>query len=438
MDGSDLDTQAEIGAYDVVVVGAGNFSCAWDWSSYDAQLPAYVQSGGGVVATGWVLYYLADNTKNETYPGFEAVLPMSKSLNYSSGQTVSVVSGHPITTGLGASFTNPDYDAYGAGMKPGATSLMKEGATDVGAAWSLGNGRSVYLGPDYLANFGGYANEALLDGTIPTAQLLLLQAIEWAGAGSAALDTDSDGVLDASDNCPMVANPTQADLDTDGAGDACDADDDNDGVEDSTDNCAGLVNAGQEDNDSDGAGDVCDVDDDNDGVLDGTDNCPQSSNPGQENHDTDAAGDACDADDDDDGVPDVADNCVFDVNGGQENADSDAAGNVCDSDDDGDSVLDPADNCPLLENLSQLDSDSDGVGDACDSTPLPIMDAGMSVDAGNTGEGAPDAGGGGTPPVTGCGCAAGTGSASSALLFFAALAMARLMRRSDRERARPS
>ncbi|MBX3279585.1 MAG: putative Ig domain-containing protein [Acidobacteria bacterium] len=36
-------------------------------------------------------------------------------------------------------------------------------------------------------------------------------------------DTDSDGILDSIDNCPLTANPDQADADNDGKGDVCDS-----------------------------------------------------------------------------------------------------------------------------------------------------------------------------------------------------------------------
>jgi hypothetical protein len=93
-------------------------------------------------------------------------------------------------------------------------------------------------------------------------------------------DADGDGITDDLDNCPDVANPTQADSDGDGTGDACDADDDNDGVDDGADNCPLDPNPDQADSDGDGAGDACDADLDNDGVQDSADLCVPTA-PGQ-------------------------------------------------------------------------------------------------------------------------------------------------------------
>src|SRR5262249_19849277 len=59
-------------------------------------------------------------------------------------------------------------------------------------------------------------------------------------------DFDGDGVCRSADNCPLVANTSQADPDADGRGDACD-------------NCPSAPNFDQADADQDGAGDVCDV-----------------------------------------------------------------------------------------------------------------------------------------------------------------------------------
>ena len=50
-------------------------------------------------------------------------------------------------------------------------------------------------------------------------------------------DSDGDGVVDGSDNCPAVSNAAQTNTDGDSLGDACDPDDDNDNVLDGNDAC---------------------------------------------------------------------------------------------------------------------------------------------------------------------------------------------------------
>jgi hypothetical protein len=56
-------------------------------------------------------------------------------------------------------------------------------------------------------------------------------------------DADGDGVPDHLDDCPMVANPDQADTDQDGVGDACDAATCGNGVVDGYETCDGPANA---------------------------------------------------------------------------------------------------------------------------------------------------------------------------------------------------
>ena len=64
---------------------------------------------------------------------------------------------------------------------------------------------------------------------------------------SGVVDSDSDGVMDAEDNCLNTANADQSDGDTDGLGDVCD-------------NCPATANDGQADSDMDGIGDECPCD----------------------------------------------------------------------------------------------------------------------------------------------------------------------------------
>jgi|GEM_PF-1013032 len=179
-------------------------------------------------------------------------------------------------------------------------------------------------------------------------------------------DDDGDGWLDYVDNCPLVDNPGQENMDGDAFGDVCDSDKDGDGWNNDVDNCPEIYNPGQGDVDNDGVGDVCDDDSDNDGYADGVDNCPFVYNVDQADNDGDGEGDLCDDDDDNDGILDDFDNCPFIVNADQANNDGDAEGDLCDWDDDNDTIADDEDNCPWIKNTNQSDVDGDGDGDACD------------------------------------------------------------------------
>ena len=180
-------------------------------------------------------------------------------------------------------------------------------------------------------------------------------------------DGDGDGLDDGDDNCPMVANPDQADADGDMIGDVCDEDTDGDMVNNDVDNCPDLANPGQLDLDRDMIGDDCDDDPDGDGldaagetergtdplrgdtdgdgVADGADSCPLRADPVGADTDGDGVGNACDGDDDGDGVWDWLDNCPWDANPEQEDA--------CAGDIDGDGVGDEADTCPYILNEDQ-------------------------------------------------------------------------------------
>jgi len=165
------------------------------------------------------------------------------------------------------------------------------------------------------------------------------------GPGGSFLDCDKDGFSNRGDNCPLVANPDQADGDVDDIGDACDTGGNGPDVPDGTPIERLLGTALEISGPS--------PDMDGDGIRNDLDNCPSVPNPDQTDTDSDDIGDACDDDDDDDGVPDGVDNCPLIVNPGQEDPDADGLGDACD-------------NCPLVANPDQADNEEDGLGDACD------------------------------------------------------------------------
>jgi Ca2+-binding RTX toxin-like protein len=103
---------------------------------------------------------------------------------------------------------------------------------------------------------GSYGNPVAYYRDTTNASLKVLHC--WDAAGCGSNDQDMDGVSHAADNCPLVENPDQVDLDEDTQGDACDPDDDNDTVDDVIDNCRTVPNPDQVHLDQDDIGDLCD------------------------------------------------------------------------------------------------------------------------------------------------------------------------------------
>ena len=93
-------------------------------------------------------------------------------------------------------------------------------------------------------------------------------------------DADGDGVLTATDNCPLTPNVNQIDTDSDSQGNACDPDDDGDGVLDGADSCPLDANGDSDGDGSCDSADVCLIDDasgdpDGDGLCSDVDPCPE-------------------------------------------------------------------------------------------------------------------------------------------------------------------
>ncbi|MDG2472585.1 MAG: thrombospondin type 3 repeat-containing protein [Pseudomonadales bacterium] len=162
------------------------------------------------------------------------------------------------------------------GVKGGPSGSVISGSGNVvdgGASWSTVSSPSFSLTP-----------------TLGSFRML---SVSFSINTNVALDSDFDGFLDYVDNCPLVANganeDNQSDIDGDQIGDLCDSDRDGDGVYndsdafpdnsaetldtdndthgDNADNCPLISNVDQADVDQDGAGNVCDADADGDGIL---------------------------------------------------------------------------------------------------------------------------------------------------------------------------
>jgi TolB protein len=165
----------------------------------------------------------------------------------------------------------------------GLTQLTGNNNSELGPTWSADGtklvfGRFTSRNELFIMNADGSGQAQLTDGGGTGHD----SGPNWKRA-VAPPDADDDGVLDAGDNCPVVANADQLNTDGDAQGDACDPNDDNDGFPDVTDGCPLVA----------GTAGGC-PDGDGDGVRNTADNCPAIANPTQADKDRDGLGDACD------------------------------------------------------------------------------------------------------------------------------------------------
>lgn len=177
------------------------------------------------------------------------------------------------------SCSGPGTNILGCSYTPGNGIVLVRTGTDEDVLWlhEFGHNTGLLHNPD-----ASYVMHAFLRGSnvgLTQAECTRFHAPQIAAGITprevGACVDDGDDYSSTVDNCPAVGNPTQADSDGDGVGDACDA-------------CGGPA------------------DPDGDGRCGDQDNCPDDANPGQEDRDADGSGDACDActDADDDGYGD--------------------------------------------------------------------------------------------------------------------------------------
>ena|GEM_PF-5818738 len=212
-------------------------------------------------------------------------------------------------------------------------------------------------------------------------------------------DSDSDGILDSSDNCPTIANPNQLNTDGDSMGNSCDPDDDNDGLSDADEAARGTnplvadtdgdgLTDGQEvaagtnprNGDSDGDGvndgqeiaahtDPLDADSDNDGTNDGQDAFPLNASESADT-DGDGTGNNADTDDDNDLQTDADEQaCGSNPLSSSSRAadfDGDRRPDCVDTDDDNDGASDATDRFPF-DAAESMDTDGDGIGNNADT-----------------------------------------------------------------------
>ena len=195
--------------------------------------------------------------------------------------------------------------------------------------YDIGLGYEFALWKD--VNFGPYVRFQHVPWGDGLHYMLLSAGLQLSfGADTGPKDRDGDGIVDADDKCPDVAEDKDGFEDADGCPDT---DNDKDNILDADDKCPDVAGIPEKQG--------CPNDDnDADGILNDVDKCPDEA----EDKDGFEDADGCpDPDNDLDGVPDASDKCPLEAEDKDGFEDEDGCP---DTDNDGDAILDVNDKCP--------------------------------------------------------------------------------------------
>ena len=209
---STFDGSVDLSPFDAVLMNPG-----WNWSGSGGQVPiagqqqlvAFVNSGGGVITTEWLVYNHG-NSGNTAYATLMSIVPVTygQTWNSATSTTLSLVTPDPVmNNGLPATFSVPLVSYSGTETRliarDGATTFYRSSnmssSTVEGAAvagWIVGEGRVVSLSSMPGVNSMANADYATLLGN----------AIDWVvlGPGPCGYDFNRDETLDLLDAQQMA------------------------------------------------------------------------------------------------------------------------------------------------------------------------------------------------------------------------------------------
>ncbi len=235
--------------------------------------PVNVNNGATLGGNGIVGHLVTVNNGGTIAPGTSAGVLTVRGAVFESGSTLDIeLAGNGSVAGT-------DFDQL---VDIGSV-IIRAGAT---LDLSYLNGFTATAGDSFVIIDAGSVAGEFETVNFPDGQAWFIEYDATAGTVTIGTspDQDGDGVVDADDNCPLVANPDQADCDGDGKGDACEIADcvgsllcmdcNGNGIPDGCENdtlpgrSAAFANGVIVDGDANGAFDVAAADMDGDGDLD--------------------------------------------------------------------------------------------------------------------------------------------------------------------------